>query len=115
MSGFGGMQAWIAYGVASLVAFVAWWFLCARLSSMTLRDVLRVIAFAGLATPAPVPGYDGHFAPAWLIALFEAALQREGDPLPAATLLLVATVGLLALVAGWRYLRSGPQPLAHRS
>jgi hypothetical protein len=115
MSGFGGLEAWFVYGGAALATFVAWYALCARIGSVTVRDVLRVVVFATLVTPAPVPGYDGHLAPAWLVALFEAFLQREGDPLPAATLLLIAIVGLLALVAAWRYFRSGPPQLSHRA
>ncbi len=114
MSGFDGIEAWLVYGLASLVAFVAWCALCSRIGSVTVRDVLRVLAFAAMVTPAPVPGYPGQLAPAWLVVLFETFLQREGDPLPAATLLVISIVALLAVVAGWRYFRSGAAPLPHR-
>ena len=110
MSVFGGLEVWLAYLVAAGVTFFAWYRICARIGSTTLRDLLRVVALAALFTPAGVPGFTEHLAPAWLVFLFEGVLQSMGNPLPAAIVLLVATVVLMAAVAAWRYFRASPEP-----
>ena len=109
MSDFGGFEAWIAYLVAAGLTGFAWHRICTRIRSTTLRDFLRVLSLAALFTPAAVPGYPDQLAPAWLILLFEAVLQSAGDPLPAAIVLLVVTVVLMALVAAWRFFRAAPE------
>ena len=107
MSDLTDVQSWGLYLLAAVLTFLAWHRVTARIPWMTLRDLLRVVALAALFTPAPLPGYAGHFAPAWLVVLFDGVLQHSGDPLPAATVLLIVLVVLLALIAAWRYFRAG--------
>lgn len=55
-----------------------------------------------LLLPAPVPGYEGHFAPAFLVYTFELLFQRPGEPRTAGLILAagaVAAIGL-ALLTG---------------
>ncbi len=48
-----------------------------------------------LLVPAPIPGYPGELAPAFLVALFESFVQPDGKPMVALRLL---GVGLIAAV-----------------
>lgn len=106
MTVFGGFEVWLIYLIAAAVAWFAWYRICARIAWTTMRDLLRVVALAGLFAPAAVPGYTDHLAPAWMVLFFEGLLQTEGNPLPAAIVLLIAIVVLMAIVAAWRYFRA---------
>ncbi len=109
MSAFGGFEVWLIYLIAAAMTWFAWYRICARIGWTTLRDLLRVVALAGLFAPAAVPGYTDYLAPAWLVLLFEGVLRTEGNPLPAAIVLLVVIVVLMAIVAAWRYFRATPE------
>ena len=45
-----------------------------------------------MATPAPVEGYPGQFAPAVLVGVFESVFQEEGNPAPAFAALATGAV-----------------------
>ena len=71
---------------------------------------LRSVAAVVLLLPAPVPQFENYYAPAFLVLVFEAALQREGAPGLAASLLFAGVVAATALSAGyffWRRRRAG--------
>lgn len=90
--------AWTIYALASVGVVTGWWVLTARLWPL-IRDLLRMLVIVLLAVPAEVVGYDGHYAPAALVALFEAAFQTNGDPVPAlATLASALAVGLVVVL-----------------
>lgn len=69
---------------------------------------LRCLVPVLLLLPAPVPGFDGHYAPAFVVALFEAAFQRQGRPQLALGLLFVGILFAAALAFGqrlWQWVR----------
>ena len=95
--------AWLVYGVGALTLMVIVWRLTSSLAARGARDLARAMAFVALAVPAQVPAYAGRYAPAWLVALFEALLQEHGNPLPALAVLLSGAVALSLLVLlRWR-------------
>lgn len=63
----------------------------------------KVLMLAGLAaffvTPAPVPGYDGHLAPAFVVMGFEALFQSGGAPEASVRILLLSISITLSLTA----------------
>ena len=66
----------------------------------TLWFLVLVIPFV-LLMPAPVPGYPGDLAPAFLVALFETLFQPDGKPMVALRLLgigLIVGIVLASLV-----------------
>lgn len=70
-----------------------------------LKYWLRCMAAVLLFLPAPVPEFDTFFAPAFLVLVFEAALQRDGQPALAASLLFSGVVAVTALSGGYAYWR----------
>lgn len=60
--------------------------------------------------PAPVPGYPGSYAPAFLVFVFEAVFQNPGAPGTAGLILAAgtaATLGLTLLVGSLKRRRRG--------
>lgn len=68
------------------------------------RLAVALLLAVWLLLPAPVPGFDGHFAPAFVVLTFEALFQQAGQPrtagmiLGAGTALAVAVMLLLAVI-----------------
>ena len=99
--------AWSAALAAALLAFVGIWALTRPLRSRFLRIWLRALSLALMLTPAPVPNFEGYYAPATIVALFEAVFQLEGQPAQSLKLLL-ATCLLASIVAAlWSWLGRG--------
>lgn len=94
------------YGLAWLVVFgaglltLAFWFLLTRqIPYFWLRTLLRCVVAGWLLLPAPVPGYPGQYAPAYVVGLFELVFQKDGDPEAALTILGFGTLAILLLLA----------------
>jgi len=51
-----------------------------------------VVLLALLLVPAPIPGYPGELAPAFLVALFETFVQPDGKPMGALRLLGIGLI-----------------------
>ena len=51
-----------------------------------------VVLLSLLLVPAPIPGYPGDLAPAFLVALFESLFQADGKPLVALRLLGIGSI-----------------------
>lgn len=69
------------------------------------RTWISVLLAMLLLLPAPVPGYSGHYAPAFLVFVFEWLFQTPGEPRTAGVILaggaaLLCALGLL--VGVWR-------------
>lgn len=62
------------------------------------RAVVAVLLAVWLLLPAPVPGYEGHYAPAFLVLTFEGLFQQAGNPRTAGVILAAGTALALALL-----------------
>ncbi|MCP5183654.1 MAG: hypothetical protein H6993_06800 [Pseudomonadales bacterium] len=88
---------WVAgLGAVGLAGCVYGFFRRTRYRRVLLMVVVVLVAV--LLVPAPVPGFEGHYAPAFLVAPFEAAFQADGRPEQAAKILAAGAIG--GLVAG---------------
>ncbi len=97
--------AWLVAVGTGLVTLFGIYVLTRPLSSGFLKSWLRCLSMVVLLLPAPVPGFDSYYAPALVVVLFEAALQRDGEPAQAAGLLVVGIVTVTVLVSAYFYLR----------
>ncbi len=97
--------AWLVAIAAALVGLCGVFALTRPIRSGFLKSWLRGIAAVTLLLPAPVPGFESYYAPAFLVALFEALLQKEGRPALAAGLLLSGIVVVTVLLAAYYYRR----------
>ncbi len=102
--------AWTVALAAALLAFIGVWALTRGLGSRFLRIWLRALGLALMLTPAPVPNFDGHYAPAYIVAFFEAAFQLQGKPAQSLKLLLATCLLATVLAALWSWVgrRTGP-------
>ena len=91
--------AWLIIVAMAVIGTIAVFFLTRPMGAGLLRNLLRVLPGILLVIPAPVPGYDGHLAPAFVVLVFEGLFQREGNPLGA--LAALATGLAAALLVGW--------------
>ena len=99
--------AWSAALAAALLAFVGIWVLTRALSSRFLRIWLRALSLALMLTPAPVPNFEGYYAPACIVALFEAVFQLQGQPAQSLKLLLATCLLATVVAALWSWLGPG--------
>ncbi len=90
--------AWLVAAIAGLATLYGVIVLTRPLRSGFLKVWLRCMAAVLLLLPAPVPGFDAYYAPAFVVALFEATLQRDGQPASAMGLLLAVIVVVTVLV-----------------
>lgn len=97
--------AWLIAVGAGLGALFCVYVLTRPMRNGFLKPWLRCVAMVVLLVPAPVPGFDAYYAPAFVVALFEAVLQRDGQPGLALGLLLAGVVAVTVLVAGYFYWR----------
>jgi len=93
--------AWLVTIAAGVVSLVGVWMLTRPLRSLFFKLWLRGVAAIGLLLPAPIPGFDAYYAPAFVVALFEAALKRDGQPASAIGLLIAGMVAATAFAAIW--------------
>ena len=101
---------WVVVVLASLAAAACAYRLLRNVRSRYLR-VLLPAAWLGLTlAPAPVPGFAGNLAPAFVVFAFEALFQASGEPWVAGRLALAGVavavaLGLLGLLI-WQRLRA---------
>jgi hypothetical protein len=91
------LPAWIIIAVMAIVGSVCLVFLTRPMASSWFRTLLRVLPGMLLVAPAPVPGYPGVFAPAFVVLVFEGLFQSGGNALGAASI-LGATAILVTLI-----------------
>ncbi len=87
----GYVWAWLICLVATAIVIVCGFRMTRSWRPPFLRDLVRGLAIATFAVPVTAGGEDPYWAPAYIVAFFEAFLQVEGDPIPA----------LSALTLGW--------------
>ena len=97
--------AWLVATGAGMATLFCIYVLTRPLRNGFLKVWLRCVSMVVLLLPAPVPRFDAYYAPAFVVALFEAALQHNGDPTPALGLLAVGIATVSALVGGYSYWR----------
>jgi len=110
--------AWMVALGAGLVLFLCMVFLTRNLNWWWLKWVLRLVPAIALLLPVSVPGQPGFYAPAVLVAPFEAFLQADGQPGEAVARLIVALgalLGIITLAAIARWMRNRTAVLADRS
>ena len=98
---------WTVAVAAALLALVGIWALTRRLRSRFLRIWLRGLSLAAMLTPAPVPNYDDCYAPAYIVLIFEAVFQLQGQPAQSLKLLLATCLLATAVAALWSWLAPG--------
>ena len=102
------MDMMIAWGVvfgAGLATLLCVFVLTRRIPSQWWRTLVRCLAAVWLLMPAGIQVVPGHYAPAFVVALFESAFRAGGNPRPALLLLAIGSALVLALMLGnlaWR-------------
>jgi len=85
--------AWMVAVVAGVIGAGALYVLTRALSSGLLRWLLCLLPPIVLLVPAPVPGFGGYIAPAFVVAIFESVFVADGHPRAALVILAVAACG----------------------
>lgn len=98
-------MAWLIVAGAGLLALGFWFLITRGIKHDLLRSWLRCVAAILMLLPAPVPGYQGEYAPAYIVALFEAVFQQDGEPLQAFIILGGGVLVVTILLLGWALLR----------
>ena len=102
--------AWIVAGIAGLIGTFGLYMLARRFENGSLKNLLCLLPLVLMLVPAPVPGFAGHFAPAFVVAIFESAFVADGRPRVALVILAVALLGAaLAILLVSRALAGTPQ------
>lgn len=109
---------WAICLIATLLVIACGLRLTRNWRPLFLRDLIRALIIPTLLVPVTAGSSEGFFAPAYIVLVFEAFLQREGDPANAlAALVLGWIAGLVAfvIVTVWRWRRGDPAPAAERA
>jgi len=101
--------AWTIVLVATAIGALGLFYLTREFTNPGLQLLTRLLVPVWLLLPAPVPDFPGSYAPAFLIAIFEALFQVDGRPGQSLRLLLLASTVVILGVVGWRLV------LRHRS
>ncbi len=102
------LVAWIVVFVAGLCGLFGIYVLSRPIRALFPRVILLGLAAIWMFTPAPVPNFEGQYAPAFVVMMFEWLLQTDGEPGVALRILIaasVAAVGLLSLAFGLKNLQ----------
>ena len=65
--------------------------------------LLSTLVFVFLTIPAPIPNYQGYFAPAYVVFIFETFFQTKGSSTISGQVLIVALVSVFLLMMAGRY------------
>ena len=90
--------AWVVAVVAGLIGTFGLYMLTRKLGNGALRSLVCLLPIVVMLVPAPVPGFAGHFAPAFVVAIFESAFVADGRPRVALVILAVASIGALLAI-----------------
>ena len=104
---------WVVVVLLAGLSAAGWYMLMRSLASIYARALVPAAWLALMLVPAPVPGFAGNWAPAFVVVIFEGLFQAEGEPWLAFRLLL-AGVCLAVAVASLTILilRRRQQPTA---
>lgn len=104
------LWGWALCVLATLVVILCGLRLTRSWRPLFLRDLIRALIIPTLLVPATAGSFEGFFAPAYIVLLFEAFLQQDGNPATALAALVIGWIaGLIvfAAVTFWRWRRSG--------
>ena len=65
--------------------------------------LLSTLVLVFLTIPAPIPNYQGYFAPAYVVFIFETFFQTKGSSMISGQVLILALVTAFTLVVAGRY------------
>lgn len=94
MSAYG--WAWVVVAVAVPLGLFALHRATRGVSWPRTKAVAAVLLAVWLLLPAPVPGFEGRYAPAFVVFTFEWLFQQAGNPRMAGLILAAGTVLTLA-------------------
>jgi len=101
--------AWLVIVVAAVLGTLCLVLLTRHLQTAWLRRGLRWLPLLLLTIPAGIPGYDGDYAPAFVVAVFEALFQTDGNPWPALRMLALAfVIGVSGIIVAATFSRQTP-------
>lgn len=108
---YGGV--WFVVVLLGALSAVGWYLLVRTFASVYVQALVPGIWLALMLVPAPVPEYSGHFAPAFVVLIFEGLFQSQGEPWMAFRLLLAGVCLAAAIVSlTFLVLRRRRQPTA---
>lgn len=96
------METLIAWGVvlaAGFGALLGVFILTRRIRTLWLRSLLRCLAAVWMMVPWSIQVQEGHYAPAFVVAVFEGVFRADGNPKPALAVLVAATAVVLLIFA----------------
>ena len=98
---------WIGWvvlvGASFLVSLVVFYWLRLLLGFFS-SFLTSTLLFVLLTVPAPIPNYEGYFAPAYVVFIFETFFQIKGSSKMSAQVLILALVTAFFLMMAGRYL-----------
>jgi hypothetical protein len=86
------LDAWLLVLVAAGLGAVGLVFLTRSIRTAWLKLLLRLLPPVLMLVPAPVPGFSGNYAPAFVVLVFEGLFQSEGSVAAALAILIVTAV-----------------------
>jgi len=86
----GYVWGWIICLIATAIVIACGLWMTRRWKPLVLRDLVRAFAIATLLVPVTAGKYDGFYAPAYIVLMFEGLFVEEGDPIPALSALTLA-------------------------
>lgn len=101
---------WTVCLIATAVVIACGLWMTRRWRPPFLRDLVRCLAIATLLVPVTAGSFDGVFAPAYIVLVFEALFQEEGDPIPALSALTLAWAAALVVTVGLKIVRTIRRP-----
>ncbi len=94
------LYGWIVVAVAAAGVLLGVIMLTRFIRYGWLRWMLRALVAVWLIVPSPIQVVEGHYAPAFVVAIFEGVFNRDGNPMPALTALGLSTaVVVIAFLA----------------
>ncbi len=91
------LLAWGVVALAGLGTLAGVFVLTRAIGNAWLRSLLRCLAAVWLMLPWRIEVVAGHYAPAFIVALFEGVFRADGDPRPALIALALASLFVVAL------------------
>jgi predicted DNA repair protein MutK len=120
---FNGLVQWAVYGVSALACYWAWDKMFFWLVQKDLKAIVRILGAVLLFTPAPLDpiqaeaglfnGEVSNYAPAFLVILFRALLEKNASYLDAVICMLVGLIIgliLMSLLSLFNFFRAKFKP-----